>query len=286
AVIDEAHDHDQAPGQQQAPGHVRVREHAVQGGQLARHHQRGGQPRVHGEPPEQRGGHHVDVPVAGGVHRADRDSESPHERRQHIGDGCGHEQGQNVFTHRLTTAQLGLRASRSTLGHPGPGRVHVVTPLVITGRLSPVSIPARPGGSRPAVPYSAAAPPGDAPPSGARSSGARSSGARSSAAPLAAVAPDAAPPAIAPSSAAPSATAPSDAAPSAAAPPSSSIHSSSTARVTTSRRRATEITPGRSSLGTTPVRSTIVAGPSAEQGPPSRYTATASPSWASASTAV
>src|SRR5215470_4747703 len=93
----------------------------------------------------------MNVPVAGGVHRADRDREPPHERRQHIGDGCGDQQGQNVFTHRLTTAQLGLRASRSTLGHPSPGRAHVVTPLVITGRSPYVSITAWPGGPWPAI---------------------------------------------------------------------------------------------------------------------------------------
>jgi hypothetical protein len=53
----------------------------------------------------------VHIPVAGGVHRADRYRESPHERRQQIGYGRGRQQGQNVFTHGLTMAQPGLLAS-------------------------------------------------------------------------------------------------------------------------------------------------------------------------------
>src|SRR5262249_27379496 len=119
-------------------------------------------------------------------------------------------------------------------------------------------------------PYSAAAPSGAAP----------SADAPSGAAPSRAAPSGPAPAAHAPSRAA------SSAGPRARAPPLPPSPSSRTARVTTPRRRATEIPPARSSLGTGPVRSTIVDGTSPEQGPPSRYTATASPSCASASAAV
>src|SRR6185295_3631446 len=126
-------------------------------GQPARHDQPGGEPGIHGEPPEQGGWDHVHIPVAGGVHSADRDRESPHERRQQVGYGRGRQQGQNVFTHGLTMARLGLHASVPTLGHPGPGRVPVGTVRARATRGRP-SLGSPPRASHPAA-VSSSSPP-------------------------------------------------------------------------------------------------------------------------------
>ena len=128
-VVDKADRHDQPAGQQQ-PGRpsAAADEHVpAQRLDLAGHHQPGRQPAVDGQAAQQRDGHHVHVPVPGGVHRAHRDRHAAHQRREQVGDSRGDQESKGVLSRNAVTRSGGeWTGITATLEHQAQHRAQVL----------------------------------------------------------------------------------------------------------------------------------------------------------------
>ena len=281
----------QAAGQQQAGNGPRRRERLAQVGELVGDEQARGQAAVHGQAAEQGRRHDVHVPGTGSMHRAGGDGAAPDQRRQQVSCRGSEQQRENVLPHaQVSPPRHSCRTSTATLA-----RARKL--LTAIRRLDP----SRPWGFRcprrrrrprnPCRPYRSEGPrgrpvagfaelmrrgrQGRPTPAGARP-GPRGRPTPADAERRAWQRADVVPfvcPCSAESSAAPFSE------------PGAGTSSPVTSAAT-SRSRSIGMAPARSSRGTEPVRSMMVDATPPGQGPPSRYTATESPSCSIASSAV